>query len=218
MASSAALGVTLYTEPFTYSGSGDLTAYGWTNRAYENASGNFYNQNEWQPVGVAAGSYIYGGGGGGRNDYLTWTDEYVIDRSQYTDLQMSWTNSANDPTPITSLQDYRAAVRVGGQWYATTAAQQGQTATLTFDIDDNMSLLTEVPGIVGTPSLRGFVLGAAAALPAGNIDAFGILLPDQKGDVRYYTPSISGSAVPEPASLAGGALVVSLLASRRRRA
>jgi hypothetical protein len=66
------------------------------------------------------------------------------------------------------------------------------------------------------------IVGGAASLPAGAIDAFGLIIPDfpvSGAALRYDNYTISGNPVPEPSTLLllCGAFGMLLGSYRRRR-
>jgi len=174
--------VTIYSQSFDNPSDpedpGSLSSYGFTYSVYH--EGVLYTEPEYPGVANVnpTGGYVFVGGGSqnsaiAANEILLYTDTYVIDRSQFNDLSMRFLNGGD-----AAGEQYRSAVRIANQWYTTTTAQTGNNTTLTFDIDSNMSLLN-----VGT---TGITLGASTPLPAGNIDAFGMLVVDQLNFLRYY--------------------------------
>ena len=158
--------------------------------------------------------------GNGNQDLLFWTEDFTpIAQSGYNDLTIAWSQRDD------AGNGQRATVAIdtgsGVQWYAadvkTATSWTSQSSLLASSIWVPFSF----DGTQTTNASAGFnVSGTAGALADGNIVAVGLYLEmlDEKGS-RFDSFALTGTPIPEPASLAlmslGGLMI---LGGRRRQA
>ncbi len=146
----------------------------------------------------------------GGEPHLFWTDEHTI--SDQSDIDMvSWEQQLTGTDVAPSV-----AVCIDGDWYMSN-----ESGTKILDSDWDLLELdfgaATWSSVSFTPGSE-LVIGGAASLPAGAVDAFGLIIPEfpDGAYLRYDNYTISG--VPEPSALV--LLCVAsgmLLGSYRRR-
>lgn len=148
--------------------------------------------------------------------YLVYTTEVAaLNLSAATVTSIQWTASARTVNFTPSNDVYRAAVQIGGVWYAsetgvvvsTTDAAAPQSGSISFNVDAGNWLS------ISDPSL---MLGSANANPlAGLIEAAGIFVEEPRpGSQRLHSFEILGetAVIPEPATISVLALAAVLFA------
>lgn len=147
-------------------------------------------------------------------DYLAWTDEYTVNREAFELTEISWYQSNESTSDIS-----RAAIEINGQWYASDQTFQNTTTHTGAGAGELMSLdfTTATWRLLDFVDGSSLSLGSAAALPGGDISAFGVYYDSKSARLRLDTFTVSGvaTAVPTPAALPAG-LVLMALAIRRR--
>lgn len=162
--------------------------------------------------GLEDQSFFYAGNGSGGtnplNDvkYFIWTDEYEVNRSVNEVDKISW-YQGNE----TKTDEDRVAIRIGSQWYVSTAVFtqsvgvgtkgnfNGKAEQKIFTFTTDKSAWNELN--FTADSAGGLSIGAAlsADLPSGNITAFGLYTDNKTKTFRFDTYEIS--AVPEPSAV-----------------
>ena len=153
--------------------------------------------------------------------YLIWTDEYTIDRSQYDDLSFRMSTQLGG-TDTQGLDNMRAAVRIGGNWFVTDVATQpafgswaNSWTTGAFSASESLPW-NSLTFTVGSP----FAIGSPVELPDGNIEAFGVFATSKTLNLRIGGFEVEGTPVPEPAALsllAASGLILTRRSRRRSR-
>jgi hypothetical protein len=180
--------------------------------------------------------------GNGTNDLFTYTNEYLVDRSSFTDISFTWWAASR----YSNLDTQRIVVQIGGVWYASNnpivppgvgsgANFNSGAQQFNLDLTSTASDWRTVNFQVGTPLTLGSVLGSA--LPSGNITGFGLYVElgnymvttpptsnptDESSRFDTYTilanPIVPATTAPEPSALALVATgILSGLAVRRYR-
>lgn len=146
-------------------------------------------------------------------DFIHWTDEYTVDLAGWNLETVNWYQSHSNTTDLT-----RVAVQLdGGQWYVSDQTFTNNSAHVsweqkTLDWDTaTWQLLDFVPGsslaLTGTP----------AGLSGDAITAFGLYTDNKTASrLRYDSFEITGVAVPVPAALPAGLMLIGALLMRRR--
>ncbi len=146
-------------------------------------------------------------------NFLTFTEEYVVDRSLFTVTDMTWDQRGTGPA-------LSAAVRIEGQWYVSQTVPNTNAAGVwdTASFDFATATWTTLDFTAGFT----LALGSATVLPEGNLSAFGLYAPSGGGGgSRFDGFTINAVAVPEPSTLAflgAAALGVAFFRFRRRSA
>ena len=130
---------------------------------------------------------------------LSYTEEYSLDLTAYENLEFSWYQGHN------SAGTTYLAIRIDGQWYVSTAGQTNpsiSSATL-FATQAELKTISFDPAAANwntlnfDPSLGQLGIGAPAAanLPTGQLDAFGLLTEGTLNSLRLDAFTITGSAI-----------------------
>jgi len=153
---------------------------------------------------------------------LLWTNEYSVSAAANSVDNIQWWRR------IDGALTNRAAVQVGGSWYVSSLAAASTVATNIVTIDGTWAQIgvdfstaqwlpiSFTPGttLTQTPS------GTPAALPAGDLTAFGVYHQGTaNGADRVEGFQINATAVPEPGTLlsaASGLALLGMLKLRRR--
>ena len=129
---------------------------------------------------------------------LSYTEEYSLDLAAYEDLEFSWYQGHNNAS-TTYL-----TIRIDGQWFVS-AVGQTNTAVSSATLFSTQAELKTVPfdpaatnwnTLDFDPMLGQLSVGATAStdLPAGQLDAFGLLTEGTLNSLRLDAFTITGSA------------------------
>lgn len=153
----------------------------------------------------------------GLYDVMVYTDEHVIDRSQYKLDSISF-YATSTGTFTTSVHDaVYAILRIGNTWLATVdavtpppqvtsaggTAFQGEAIELPIVLDAGGGSWRPLTAVLG----QSLVLGQpqAGGLPDGDVTAFGLLWDlgptSDRNTPRWDTFTVTATPAPEPASL-----------------
>jgi hypothetical protein len=158
---------------------------------------------------------------------LLFTDEYAINRATWAVSAASWhQGNDNDAEPAES----RVAIRIGGQWYASTQVFTGADVPpgafgSSPSVAHHMLPFTSAaaawrPLIFDPDVLLQLTLEEqlAAPLPDGDITAFGLYIRQNGSDFQAVdTFQIEAMVIPEPVTAALLGVGLSALLLRRRR-
>jgi MYXO-CTERM domain-containing protein len=213
-------------EDFNDVGTTTWADIGWT--GVNNAGGTITGKSQTNHVSFPPGPYmdptttIEGNGRLWGHSGTAW---FVTDAPALSAIdQIRWLD-------LNTGKNYRIGLEVGGQWYLSDllstssgggfdpgdGAHPGVTLT---DFSSGFSLWGVGTASTGAPADDTeawdlSTLGSSGALPSGTITRIGWMnvSTDMRGD--YF--EVSGTEVPEPASLAMGLVGLTMIAGRRRR-
>ncbi|MBI1336608.1 MAG: PEP-CTERM sorting domain-containing protein [Phycisphaera sp.] len=218
----------IYTETFNNTntdgptGGKPLSDYGWS--GYDNGGTNLSTSTN-DPLRIHINDYVFIGSGGpyANNIFAMFTALAAVNPAGYdSDLTISFGHSAIDDNPTNSgSMGWRVLVEVGGSWYASDfIARSISTSNTNVVVSSANWHSWEDP----TNGFADGGYGASASLPAGGITRAGVLAIDGPtqpiaGNDRLYLRdfTVSGTAIPEPASLVLIGLLGIGIASRRDR-
>ena len=206
------------------------------------ANVNAGNNEDGTTVAYPRGFYFMANATGGANGSpdLAMTTEYQLNPANYSNLTFSWYQGNNDTTSPLQL-----AVRIAGQWYASTTQFTGPNVVsagnfgtqsaleqvvfnpaaanwVTFGFDGDWNATTHT---LTQDNNIPFAFGPAPSSDlSGTIDGFGLLAANPSSGSaltrRFDTFEIDGTLVPEPSSaslalLGLGGISLVLTAQRR---
>jgi hypothetical protein len=217
----AAHAATIYEEDFpnpATSGTDPVSIVGWT--AYVDDGTDLTNT--VNSLGVQANGYLFRSGGSIPNSsaFAAISDAGTIDPTLYqNDLTISFRHGDTLSTSSSPPMGYRVLVQVGSTIYASDFVNIG-SATENFVVSDSVWHVW-----TGETDLTdGFdpanISGTAGNLAAGSLSNIGLLIIDGSSGAdrqRVYEFDITGTEIPEPASVAMGLFGMTLIAVRRRR-
>lgn len=147
--------------------------------------------------------------GGVTSRFLSYTSEYVVDRSAFTVNTIQYDQRGTGPA-------VSVAVRIDGSWFVSASIANDNANNVWSTVSHNFATTTWSNLNFTAGSVLS--IGSSATLPAGNITAFGIYSESNFNGVRMDGFTINATAIPEPSAFAAlaGLGALGLVVSRRR--